>query len=462
MSERNDHSSYTVNSASQSTTEQQEQVRAGNNSSPATTIAIIGGAGDLAKKLLLPGIAEYAALSGTNVRIIGADMADDVDYPAYFAAALEASGTPTETLSSLIAQSTYFQVDATSAADLQKLMDVATEQQVAGPILYFALPPMITARALKALEGVKLPDGVVLALEKPIGESLETARAVNEQLAKLVGEEQIFRVDHFLGLSGTVNIEGLRESNMLIDPIWNAQHIDEVRIVFNETIGLEGRAAFYDKTGAAVDMIQSHLIQVMSHVLADEDTSPSEILRMSKAVEARRGRYTAGTVSGKELPSYVDEPGVDRSRNTETWARIQLAVDTDRWRGIPIILESGKGIGHPRREISAVFRQTQDGAPANVLRLSFESDELGIEVNANDPSDPDASEWNARITLSSGLVPSKLGAYGRVARSLLTGEKHLRLTAAAAEEGWRIIEPVLESYDSLPLEEYEAGTTPGQ
>lgn len=412
---------------------------------------ILGGGGDLAKRLLIPGIGQYANLFRANLGLVGADMAEEIDYPSLVSESFATAGIEGEQSAAMAGSATYEQVDATSAEDMTKLL--AGKKN---PVLYFALPPTITQRALEVLKEIELPDGLIVALEKPIGDSATTAREVNELLVSLLPEEQIFRVDHFLGMSATINIGTLRDDNRIIDPVWNNEHLDEIRIVFNETLGLEGRAAFYDKTGATIDMIHSHLIQVMAHTLADATDGPDEILKATTATSVRRGRYTAGSVNGRQLPSYANEEGVAPESTTETWARVEMAVDTDRWRGVPILLESGKAIGNPRQEITATFK-TENGTTANKLRLAFESDDLLLELNVADP----AQKSPARVSLASGLVPSQLGAYGRVAAGILQHQEHMKLSGEASEQGWRILEPVLESFDQYPLEEYEAGTTPG-
>lgn len=415
------------------------------------SILILGGTGDLARRLLLPGIGEYAEHFSAAPRVVGADMAGEADYPAIITQSLRDAGVDGEHASKLASQSSYVQVDATSAEDLARLL--AGEQH---SILYFALPPAITSQALQALAHVDLPDGLILAIEKPIGHDATSAREVNSLLAGLVPEDRIFRVDHFLGMSATVNIGTLRSDNRLIDPLWNNEHLAELRIVFNETLGVEGRAAFYDRTGAARDMIQSHLLQVMARTLADEETGHDEILAATTVKQVRRGRYTAGTVGSRSLPSYINEDGVDPESTTETWARMIMSVDTDRWRGVPIVLESGKAIGNPRQEITAIYKTTKGTAP-NTLRLAFESDDLLLELNVADA----AEASRARVSLASNLVPSKLGAYGRVIAAILNDQPHMKLSAAATEQGWRILDPVLTEYQEVPMEEYPAGTTPG-
>ena len=156
----------------------------------------------------------------------------------------------------------YLSADVSAPEDLEKLFEASTGI----PALYVALPPAVTAEAVEALKEVELPDGTVLAMEKPFGTDRQNAAELNAMLARLLPEEQVFRVDHFLGTSTVLNVLGLRFTNRLFEPLWNRDHISHVEIVYDEELGLEGRAGYYDGTGAMVDMLQSHLMQVMALV----------------------------------------------------------------------------------------------------------------------------------------------------------------------------------------------------
>jgi glucose-6-phosphate 1-dehydrogenase len=164
----------------------------------------------------------------------------------------------------LLTATSYHQADVTKAEDLQRLIDKAT----AAPAIYFALPPAVTAKACDALGEVNLPVGTVLVLEKPFGIDEDSAKALNTRLAKLVPEERTFRVDHFLGRSTVLNLLGVRFANRIFEPLWSSDHIASVDIVYDELLTLEGRARYYDRAGALVDMIESRLLQVMALVAA--------------------------------------------------------------------------------------------------------------------------------------------------------------------------------------------------
>ena len=213
-------------------------------------------------------------------------------------------------------------------------------------------------------------------LEKPFGTDEASAADLNAIIGRLVPEDQIHRVDHFLGKSTVLNLLGLRFTNRLFEPMWSADHVEQVDIVFDEPLGLENRARYYDGAGALVDMIQSHLLQVLALIAMDPPASldardlrdrKAEALRACRvwagdpAARRRRARYTAGTIDGRRLPGYADEPGVDPARHTETLAEVVLEVDTWRWAGVPFRLRSGQGA---RRGAEGNRHHLQEGAPA--------------------------------------------------------------------------------------------------
>jgi glucose-6-phosphate 1-dehydrogenase len=217
-----------------------------------------------------------------------------------------------------------------------------------------------------------LLEGLILALEKPFGTDEASAHALNQVLTRLVPEDQVHRIDHFLGRSTVLNVLGVRFTNRIFEPTWSAEHIESVVIRYDEALGLEGRAGYYDKAGALVDMIQSHLLQVMAVVAMDPPSTLGAMdLRDAKAVvlraasvweddavaSSRRARYAAGTIGDRTLPAYADEEGVDPARGTETLAEMTVGIATSRWAGVPFTIRSGKGLAEKYSEIVLRFKQ---------------------------------------------------------------------------------------------------------
>ncbi|GAA1660513.1 glucose-6-phosphate 1-dehydrogenase [Citricoccus zhacaiensis] len=458
------------------------------------TLVIFGAAGDLTRRLLLPGLATClaAGVPERGIMLVGSGLDEREDFAAVvqeaFAAELSEDQLALPAVRHTIDSARWITADATDPEHLAALLD-----QVEGPLgLYFALPPSVTMLSCEALSRLhdsgRLPQDTVLVLEKPFGTDLDSARDLNSLLAGFVPEERIFRVDHFLGLPGVLGFVGLRFANRILEPLWNREDIERIEIVFDEVLGLEGRAGFYEATGAARDMIQSHLLQVMALVMMDPPTrfdgveipaNTAHVLRATRLWSGDatgesgggtpavvRGRYTAGTVDGRAMPSYVDEDGVDPARETETFAQVVVEVDSWRWNGVPVVLRSGKAIGSPRQEIAVVFRRpphdyeqfpSSGPQPPDVLRVGFEDERIDLELNAGGPFD---SRGMTRTVLSTELPEPGLTAYGSVLRWVLEGKTAFTVRGDGAEEGWRILAQIAAAYASgqVPLQDYEAGS----
>ncbi len=374
-----------------------------------------------------------------------------------------------------LADTRYLSANTSSAKDLEQLLESSTGI----PALYFALPPAVTAKAVETLKEVELPAGTVLVLEKPFGTDRRSAVELNGLLAQLVPQEQVFRVDHFLGTSTVLNVLGMRFTNRLFEPLWNRDHIARVEIVYDEELGLEGRAGYYDGTGAMVDMLQSHLLQVMALITMEAPTTVEATeLRAAKsqavravrlwgedAVRAsRRARYTAGTIGDRDLPSYVDEDGVDPGLETETLTEVTIEADTWRWAGVPFTLRSGKAIGNPRQEVVVTFRETprvpgglRGAEDPTVLHIGLGSPTIALELNVNGPGDPFTVD---RATLATDIGEGRLNPYGEVLQGILDRDPTLSVRSDAVEHSWGIIDQIRDAWQAgqVPLEEYPAGS----
>lgn len=445
------------------------------------TLLILGASGDLSVRLLLPGLGALLARDGgERVSLVGSAVHDwdGERWRDRVAEAFAAAGVNGGRADAVARSARYLQADVTAESEWRRLLD-ACEGRV---VIYFALPPAITGRACEALTGVQLPPGTRLAFEKPFGTDAADAEALNRLVARLVPEEQVHRVDHFLGISTVLNIVGCRFANRMVEPLLNAEHVDSVDIVFDETLGLEGRAGYYDGTGALIDMIQSHLLQVLS-LLAMEPPNTigardigdarAAVLRATAVwnddpvASSYRARYTAGEIDGRQFPSYIDEQGVPPETTTETLAEVVVAVDTWRWAGVPFRLRSGKALTEPRQEVAITFKQPPripagfigGGQPNRVrLGIALDAGRVRVDLNVNGPGDPKVID---AVTLGTDLGPGELPEYGQVLKSIFDADPTLSVRGDMAVDSWRIIEPVVHAWRSnkVPLQEYSAGST---
>jgi glucose-6-phosphate 1-dehydrogenase len=372
---------------------------------------------------------------------------------------------------------TYHRADVTSAEDLAGVFDGGDGPRPA--VVYLALPPAIFPPTIEALAEVGMPEGSRLVVEKPFGEDLDHARELNELLHRHLPEDHVHRIDHFLGLNTVHDLLGLRFGNRIFEPVWNCHHVERVDIVWDETLTLEGRAGYYDETGALRDMLQNHLLQLLALVAMEPPVSLNERdLRDRKAQVLRevaqmsveeaaehsvRGRYTAGVIGEREVPAYLDEDGVDADHGTETFAAVTLGIDNWRWAGVPFQLRSGKALASNRHEIRVRFRDVPhpafgdpDGGP-NELRLTFEPDAMSLRINITGQAAPFTLD---PVELAHTSEPAAIPPYGVVFRSVLQGDPILSIRGDEAETSWAIVAPVLEAWRQglVELQDYPAGS----
>jgi glucose-6-phosphate 1-dehydrogenase len=350
-----------------------------------------------------------------------------------------------------------------------------------GPVvIYLALPPSVFEATIKAVHEARPTAGSRIVIEKPFGEDLESAQRLNRLLHDAFPEDAVYRIDHFLHRQTVQNVLGVRFANRAFEPLWNRDHIERIEIRWDETVGLEGRAGYYDHAGALRDVTQNHLLQLACLVgmeppatlgardLRDRKVEFLRAVRRLAPIEVGertvRARYTAGRVGDRELPAYVDEEGVDPGRDTETFAEVTLEVDNWRWSGVPFVLRTGKALGRGRREMVIVYRDVPHLAfgpefqpVRNRLRFEIGPDRLALDVNVNGAGDPFDLE---ELELAAELSPDELPAYARLLLDVFAGDPTLSIRDDEAEESWRIAEPILAAWraGSTPMREYPAGS----
>jgi glucose-6-phosphate 1-dehydrogenase len=449
-------------------------------------IVIFGATGDLTGRYLLPALAKLYedGKLPDGVRITGVDRRtwedDEGGFRALVLNNLESFGgnLRADTRARMADKVVdYRTADVTDAGSVISALEPLNE-----PILaYLALPPAVFAPTLDALKEAGLPEGSRVAIEKPFGENLESAQALNRQLHGFLPEKDIYRIDHFLAWQPFPTIMGLRFANGILEPLWDRNYIERVEIFWEETLALEGRAGYFDRAGAYKDLVQNHLLQLLCLTameaptelhrrnLRDRKVDLLRSIRRHTPEEAQtltiRARYGAGTIEERNIPAYADEEGVDPSRETETFAQVTFMIDNLRWAGVPFVLRGGKALGGFRGEIAVHFKPVphlafqRAGAPRpNVLRLRLAPDRVSLNLNVNGPYDPfDLDE----IELEAAFDPREFySAYERVFEDLMEGNTTLFVRGDEAEEAWRVSEPILDAWRSgqVPLLEYPAGS----
>ncbi|WP_433758309.1 glucose-6-phosphate dehydrogenase [Nocardia sp. CA-135398] len=443
-------------------------------------LVIFGGTGDLTGRYLLPGLAALheAGHLDTSFQLVCADLKDwdDSRFRAWAADQLDqhASNTAGDSRRAITAAARY------RRADIQNPLEVAETIAGDGPVaVYLALAPGLFATAIQTLHKAHLPTGSRIVLEKPFGEDLASAEALNRLLSDLVPEQAVFRVDHFLAMTTVQNLLGSRLANRVLESLWNSAHIAKVEIIWDETLTLEDRAGYYDNVGALEDMVQNHLLQLLCLVAMEPPITLSErdlrdrkvdVLRSIRALtdddiprRTRRARYSAGTIGDRQVPSYIDERGVDPQRRTETFAEIELTLDNWRWSGTTFVLRTGKALGADRKEVAIHFRPVphmpfghHGTTSPNVLRFTLDPESLTLALTVVGTT----VDTLVPVTMTAPIHPPELPAYGRLLLDVLIGNPALSIRADEAEQAWRVVTPVISAWsrDLVPLLDYPAGS----
>ena len=446
----------------------------------AARFVILGATGDLTGRYLMPAVASLHERNQLPIagRIVGVGREDwdSERFRRHMVAgcARHAAHLSTSAREAMCGNLEYRRADVTNPDQLRRVLGDGR----APLALYLALPPAVAGKVLRGLSGISLPENSRIVCEKPFGHDLTSARELNALLRPMFPEHAVFRIDHFLGKQTVQNILGLRFANRVFEYLWTRDHIERVEITWDETVALEGRAGYYDTTGALRDMIQNHLLQLLCLVAMEAPLGFNErdfrdrkvdVLRAVRRFSAdevvehtARARYTAGRSAGRAVPNYADEPGVHPARQTETFARVTLFIDNWRWAGVPFVLRTGKALATDLNEIVVRFRPVphlafEKSAPAvNALRLRLNPDRMELALNINGPGDPFDLE---RAVLSTELQPQDLSAYARLLLDVFEGNAVLSIRGDEAEESWRIVEPILAGWstNAAPLLDYPAG-----
>ena len=433
-------------------------------------VVLFGARGDLAARKLFPGFFRLAGagLMPEEFRIIGSGR-HAPDGPEAFVQevreALEAHGPERLDEERWAAFAERVSFVASSADDASELADAvrAAEEELGGEVerlLYLSVPPGAMRPMVEQLGASGLVERARLVMEKPFGTDLASAQELNAALHEVVAEAQVFRIDHFLGKEAAQNVLALRFANGFLEPVWNRDHIASVQIDVPEELGLEGRAGFYEETGAFRDMVVTHLFQLLGFVAMEPPVRmDAGSLRDEKAklFEAVRPLDPARVVFG-QFEGYRDEEDVAGDSEVESFAAVEVAVDTWRWAGVPFLLRTGKAMAAGRRTITIAFREpplrmfgledgTPDAARPNVLVIELkDTPEVRLELLAKAPGPALALEPAAmELPFGDGSDDGdRLEAYERLIHDVMLGDHTLFTRSDEVERLWAVAAPVLE------------------
>ena len=466
---------------------------------------LLGATGDLAYRKLLPGLYHLHAddLLPRGFALVGfasPDMSTDQYRQAVneairkSAPALTATGQMWEDFAKSIHYARRTENLEQSFADLKDVVERADAQAGASDnyLFYFAVPPFVVEQYADVLAHVELANVSSggwrrIVVEKPFGEDLGSAKTLNKALQAVFAEEQIYRIDHYLGKETVQNMLVFRFGNRFVEPLLNADHVDHVQVTVGESVGVEQRGGFYDSTGALKDMVQNHILQMLSVIAMEQPASLDpedirdrriELLRSVRRYQVSdvgkltvRGQYRSGQLLSGEVLAYRQEPKVDPHSDTETYAALKILIDNQRWRGVPFYVRTGKRLAKRVTEIAIALKPadaalfsggTWEAMDANVIALNIQPrDGISIRFEAKSPG-PGYRLHPVKMDFhyETGFKATAPDAYERLILDALRGDPSLYSRADATEATWEIVQPILEAWKSgeVPMTTYTPGS----
>ena len=476
---------------------------------PPCTLVILGAEGDLSHRKLMPALFHltHDELVPEGLTVIGVARKQQTEdefrqsVKRSLAESKEAGPMDEAVFARFGRRLSYLRGDLDDPATYRALRQRLEEREKKDPkpqgrLVYLSIPPSLYPRVVEHLAQeqvvvrVRDPRTVPwmrVVIEKPFGRSLQTARELNRLVHEHLSEHQVFRIDHYLGKETVQNVLVFRFANSIFEPVWNRQHVDHVQITAAETVGVEHRAGYYEEAGVVRDMFQNHLLQLLTLTAMEPpasfnaDAVRDEKVKVLGAIRrihagavdehAVRGQYGPGTVEGKPVPGYREEPGVKPDSPTPTYAAVRFMVDNWRWQGVPFHLRSGKRLPRRVSEIAIQFRRPPHlmfprGAgelapnliairvqPDEGISLRFETKVPGIGLEMK----PVEMDFSYREAFSG----PEHSAYETLLVDCMTGDATLFARRDEVETAWAVIDPIIEAWESRPASNfpnYAAGT----
>lgn len=460
-------------------------------------LVLFGGTGDLAWRKLMPALFQ-AFRHGTlprDGRIIGVGRHDvsHEDYRQQMGerlAQVESAKRPSaEEFGQFAARLFYQRMDVSQAADFQALKDTLGQRRADTVVMYVATAPDLFTQVIERLAQAGLNDERTrIVLEKPLGYDLASNREINRKVGQAFGENQVFRIDHYLGKPSVQNLLALRFGNAIFEPLLRRENVANIQITLAEELGVEKRGPFYDNAGALRDMVQNHALQLLCAIAMEPpisdhaDAIRDEKLKVLRALQpwtpeslaqhAVRGQYEAGKINGERVSAYRDEPGVAPETQTETFVALRTEITNWRWAGVPFYIRTGKRLAGRDGRIVVNFRQVPHsifklpgGGAANQLVINLQPRD-GLELHllaqgANNRRNMNSlSQVQLDLDFDNRFGSERVGAYERLLLDVIDGRLNLFVRADEQEEAWRWVEPLIGHWrqDGGGPRPYPAGT----
>ncbi len=455
------------------------------------TFVIVGGSGDLARRKLLPALGELRrhGFIGDDCAVVGVarERIDEAAYRALARAAMGPSLTAEHSVGQWIDRRVFYQtIGEGTPADYARIGErlAAIERDTGAKgnrIFYLAIPPVVFRSTIEGIQasGLHRTDGYArLVIEKPFGSDLDSARELNALVHRCFTESQVYRIDHYLGKETVQNLLVFRFANSIFESLWNRDHVESVQITVAETLGVERRAAYYERAGAVRDVLQNHGAQLVSLVAMDvparmvadairqEKVKALQQIRPLEPANVVLAQYAAGTIDGESVAGYREEPGVAPGSRAATYAAMKLEIDSWRWQGVPFFIRTGKRLAERRTEIVIKFRRPPVwmfqpmGTPTvhrNTLRLVIQPKEgFALYFHVKMPGRPLRLERLPLDFYYEERYPELPEAYQTLLVDVVDGDQTLFVRADEVEAAWRLIAPALD--DTLSVHTYPAGS----
>ena len=439
-----------------------------------TAITLFGGTGDLTYRKLLPALYNLNGLAKLaddfKIVVIGRreySQADYINIVRNWVKEHARTKFDDEQFESYAKRIIYFKMNMTNEDDYAMLQEFYAREDIQNHVYYFAVAPSFFMTITNGLKKHCSENNAKVIIEKPFGEDLEKAGLLNNELEKFFNQDEIYHIDHYLGKEMIQNILSLRFKNIIFKGIWNKDFIENVQITAAETVGVGTRASYYDKSGALKDMVQNHLLQVLSLVAMEEPKgtessriheSQYNLLSALKPIEDVRDSLVMGQYEG-----YLQEENIPADSKTETYAALKLYVDNERWQGVPFFIRTGKKMDSRETQVVVQFKAVGD-VPGNVLIIRIQPDEgVYFQFNAKKPGTEKELQQISLDFCQSCILENRINtpeAYERLLDACFKGDRSLFSQWDQIVASWTFVNDLIAKYEEQgsPLYTYEQGS----